>query len=130
MTKQIVSIICQAVPDILGIYLYGSFGTPYATAQSDIDLAILAKKKYSPLECWQLAQKASNAMQRDIDLIDLLQASTVFRFQIVSTAKRIYCKDKLACDCFEMTVYSAYLRFNEERREILQAIKQRGRIYG
>ncbi|CAN5252432.1 type II toxin-antitoxin system antitoxin [soil metagenome] len=129
VTELAVPLICKAIPGVSGIYLFGSIGTPYETPASDVDLAILPTKTISTLKCWKLAQKVAETVQRDVDLIDLLQASTVFRFQIISTGKRIYCRDKNSCDRFEMTVYSTYLRFNEERREILEDIKKRGRIY-
>lgn len=50
------------------------------------------------------------------------------RSQVISTGKRLYCGDRLACERFEDYVYAAYARLNEERRGILEDIRQRGTI--
>ena len=50
-------------------------------------------------------------------------------YQIIGKGKRIFCNDPIYCDFFETTIYSAYVRFNDERRELLDDIKKRGQIY-
>ena len=65
-----------------------------------------------------------------VDLVGLQEASTDFRFVIVSTGQRIYCSDRTYCDTFDMIAYSMYQRLELERREIVEAVKKRGRIYG
>lgn len=128
IVDQVIATICQALPDIKAIYLFGSAGSQFERLDSDIDLAILPVKKLDATSRWQLAEELARLLKRDVDLIDLSQASTVLRFQIISTGKRIYCQDSKICDAFETMVYSMYVRFNDERREILDSIKQRGRI--
>jgi uncharacterized protein len=130
LEQHIVKLVKQALPDVLSIYLFGSATTKFARTESDVDLAVLSQHKMAPLETWELSQKIAYVIRMDVDLIDLLQASTVLRMQIVGTGKRIYCKDKLACDVFETMVYSSYAFLNEERKEILEDIKQRGSVYG
>lgn len=67
--------------------------------------------------------------RKDVDLVDLGCASTVFRAQIVSSGERLLVLDQNACDAFEMMSLSAYALLNEER-EILRDIEQRGVVYG
>jgi uncharacterized protein len=126
---EIPKIICQLLPGVVAIYSFGSIGSKFERAESDLDLAVLCTKELTATERFSAQEKIARMIQRDVDLIDLSQASTVFRFQIVSTGKLIFCQNKQACDVFEMLVYSSYLRFNEERREILEDIKKRGRIF-
>ena len=39
-------------PQALGIWLFGSFASGHANAQSDIDLAVLLPGKVEPLALW------------------------------------------------------------------------------
>lgn len=127
-TQQIIAFIRKNIPDVKAIYSFGSYGTPLQRQDSDIDLAILPTQKIDPVKRWELAQEIARLLQRDVDLIDLLQASTVLRFEIINTGQQIYCSDKTACDLFENYVFSSYLRFNEERKELLADIRQRGQV--
>ena len=52
------------------------------------------------------------------------------RMQVVSTGAIIHVSDKYELDVFETYVFSSYARLNEERRAILEAVQQRGRVYG
>ncbi len=70
------------------------------------------------------------AVHRNVDLVDLLSASTVMRAQVVSTGILLVDADPGARAIFETTVYASYARLNEERRALLDDIKQRGHVYG
>lgn len=110
-------------------WTYPSVSKEEETEESDLDLAILLDKPADTIKLWDLAQKIATRIQREVDLIDLLAATTVFCFQIISTAKRIDNQNLQSCDSFEDLSYSMYLRLNEQRKEILDEIKNRGRIY-
>lgn len=127
-TEILVSLFREALPGIQIIYLFGTAGTEFERSDSDIDIAILCSSKLSDLSRWELAQKIALALHRDVDIIDLQAASTVFRFQIVNTGRKIYYQDKKTCDFFEIMVYSSYLHFNEERQQLLKDIQERGSI--
>lgn len=118
----------QAYPQVKGIYVFGSFASKTETQDSDLDIALLLDKPADSVTLWNVAQNIAYRIHREVDLVDLLAASTVFRFQIVTTAKLIDCQDFKSCDLFEDLSYSMYLRFNEERKEILEDIKNSGRI--
>ncbi len=119
---KIVNKIKERVPNVLAIYIFGSFGTAHQTAESDVDIAVLMPKKMDPLTLWDTAQQIAIELNKDVDLIDLKGASTVFQNQIISTGKRIYCSDKISCDLFEHTCLSMYLRFNEERKDFIRGV--------
>lgn len=125
--QKAIELIKAHCSDIYAIYLFGSFVNSLESPHSDLDLAILPKESVDPVALWELSEKIARHINRDVDLIDLTQASTVFRFQITSTAKRIYCTDKKYCDRMENNWDSAYLRFNIERREIIKDQQQNSR---
>jgi len=127
--NEVIPFILHSLPEVLAVYVFGTTGSAFERAESDVDLAILSDKKLATVERFGLQEKIAQLLRRDVDLIDLYQASTVLRFQIVSTGQLIFCADKYTCQLFEMVVYSSYIRLNEERREILNDIKKRGRIF-
>jgi predicted nucleotidyltransferase len=118
------------MPDVVAIYLFGSAAAGQLRADSDIDLAVLPDTPVPVAQLWSLAQGLAVSAGRDVDLIDLQSVSTVMRAQVVSTGKRLYCADESLCNEFEDRVYADYARLNEERRYILDDIRESGRIYG
>lgn len=77
-----------------------------------------------------LAQQLADILNTDVDLVDLRAASTILRFEIIGKGKRIFCQDETICDLFEITVFSMYQRFQEERKAIVEEILQKRTIYG
>lgn len=96
MTEQMEQIIVEMLKDAVSpyvIYLFGSAATGHVRPDSDIDIAFLSDKR-SLDQRFMLAQQSAERLQRNVDLIDLKQASTVFQAQIVSSGKVIYCADE------------------------------------
>ncbi len=122
--------ICSGIPDVVAIYLFGSASAAELRMDSDIDLAILPVTALSATRLWSLAQLLAVLAGRDVDLVDLQSASTVMRAQVVSKGKCLYCANAQLCGEFEDRIYADYARLNEERRDILDDISARGRIYG
>lgn len=125
-----ISCIRHKLPDAVAIYRYGSAGTPRERADSDVDLAVLPNRPLPPEELLPLVSDLAAALSRDVDLVDLLKASTVLRAQIVAYGERLYCADERACSIFEDYAYASYARFNEERRDLVADILARGSVYG
>lgn len=113
---------------IWGIYLYGSQASGDAAYNSDWDIAVLLPDKMDSTTLWQVAQGLASVLKQDVDLADLLSASTVLQYEITTTGKRIYTGNQDACQAFEAQVESAYLKLNEQRAEILRDIQQRGQV--
>jgi len=112
------------------IYLFGSSVNGAFREDSDIDIAFLSDNELSDYEVFMIAQEIAGVFNRDIDLIDLSKASTVFKAQIVGTGKVIYCSDDTRRMYFEMRSFKEYALLNEEREVILRSIKERGSVYG
>lgn len=128
LEMAIIKILRERIPALQAIYLFGSSITEFERSESDIDIAFLAKSLLSSLDRWQTAEEIARNLNKDIDLVDLTQASTVMRFEIVASGKRIYCHENDTCELFEDYIYSSYAFFNEERKELLTDIYARGKI--
>jgi predicted nucleotidyltransferase len=107
------------MPDVRLIYLFGSQADGSATPSSDIDVAVLLKKKLDPVTRFDLEQSLAIELNQDVDLVDLLTASTVLQNQVVMHGKLLFGSENEQTK-FEMQVMSMYQHLNEERADILQ----------
>jgi uncharacterized protein len=122
--------IVRAVPSTIAVYVFGSFATGTATTDSDVDVAVLAAAPLAADARWQLAQTLAIALRRDVDLVDLRQASTVLRVQVLGAGILLLETDRARRQEFEAVALGAYARLNEERRGIIDDIRARGSVYG
>ncbi len=126
----IVRFLTERFPNLKAIYLFGSSVNPDGRVKGDIDLAILPKNPISPWERWKAAQELAVQIETEIDLVDLLRASTVMRLQVISSGQCLYEERTEDRERYENAVFSAYVRLNEERRGILEDVYARGSVYG
>jgi len=120
--SHLISVCRQHIPDIKLLYLFGSHASNQAREHSDIDLAILLPKKISTVARWELQHKLALEFNVDVDLIDLLSASTVMQNQIINNGICLYDESHYK-NTFEMQVMSMYQHLNEERSSLLTAFK-------
>lgn len=112
------------------IYLFGSFAKGEGRDDSDIDIAIHMIDKVDSYELFVLANELSFIVKRDIQLIDITEATTVFKAQIIGTGESIYCSNENIKIDFEIRSFKDYVKLNEERQIVLDTIKKDGTIYG
>lgn len=131
MQEHIIDFLNKNIPGLKGVYLFGSRANGQVRPGSDWDIAFLVDGKPLPgLQKWELQEQLAGLINTDVDLIDLQDASTVMRFQVVTTGTRIFCSDAYFCENFEIRCYSSYQYFQEERKEIIEDILKRGSVYG
>lgn len=108
------------------VYVFGSHSKGTDRPDSDIDIAYVSDQKLTSYERFMLAQQLATLLNKDVDLIDLTQASTVFQMQIVSRGVVIHCTDSHLRQAYTLRVYKMYTRLNEERADILKKLAQGG----
>lgn len=74
--KQLIQAVKHRLPRVRLIYLFGSQADGSATPSSDIDIAVLLDKKMNPVARFDLEQTLAIEFNQDVDLVDLLMAST------------------------------------------------------
>ena len=119
-----------ALPEVVAIYRFGSTATGQAGKESDVDIAVLPAAPLEPSFRWDLQERLAVALHRPVDLVDLLQASTVMRMQVLESAILLFERDPPARLRFETAACSGYARLNEERRAILDQVRREGTVYG
>lgn len=127
--RSTIDFLRRRLPGLQAIYLFGSIATGTSHADSDVDLAVLGSVTYDSTRLFELAAELAEMLHRDVDLLDLSEASTVMRAQIISSGQRIE-GEGTALDDFESRTLSQYARLNEERAGILEDIARRGSIHG
>jgi predicted nucleotidyltransferase len=121
MTKDLIQLCLNAFPELQAIYLFGSYHTENEWPNSDVDIALLLPYQLTHnLYMTELHQQLEKRYQKNVDLINLRQVSTVFKKEIIMAERRIYCAEQYKTDEFEMLTLSFYQKLNEERQQILQ----------
>jgi predicted nucleotidyltransferase len=118
------------IPEVIAIYQFGSRARGTDRPASDLDLAVLAPKPIPHEQRFSLAQELAIQVHRDVDLLDLRTASTVMKMQVLTTGQCLETRDQRAKAEFEMYAYADYARLNEERKELVKGITERGFVYG
>ena len=117
------------VPGVAAVYLFGSRAGGVARPDSDLDLAVLPPRPLDPVERFDAQEALAAALGLDVDLVDLLSASTVMRAEVLRSGRVVYDADPTARAFWETWTMSAYALLNEERAGILDDIRERGRVH-
>jgi uncharacterized protein len=112
------------------IYLFGSFAKGEGREDSDVDLAIYTDEAVSPYDLFIMSNQLSFEVKRDVQIVNLKEIDTVFAAQIIGNREELYCSNELLRDNFNVRVFKNYVKLNEERKIIIDAIERDGRIYG
>jgi predicted nucleotidyltransferase len=118
------------LPGLVAAYRFGSTATGDERPDSDVDVVVLGLMPLTGSDRLRLAARIADLVHRDVDLVDLLCASTVLRMQVVSRGVALPLGDESARGAFEDRVFSDYARLNEERRAILEQVAREGTIHG
>ena len=131
--RAIAAAVREALPEVQGIYLFGSHADGTQRRGSDVDLGLLlppsGQTAARNLFTHPVLQRLQGIAGCDVDLVDLRQVSTVLQKEVVMRGRRIYCADDLAVDEFDLSVMSRYQKLNEERAALLKQFQETGRAY-
>lgn len=122
-------ILRREIPDLAGVYLFGSAAAGALRPGSDIDLALLAGRPLPRQLVLDLQEAVANVLLRDVDLIDLAAAPTILQVQAIGEGRLIYAADPDAIGSFEVRVMRDYYDLKARRAAIEADIVERGRVY-
>jgi predicted nucleotidyltransferase len=112
---------------IAALYQFGSTVAGRARPDSDVDLAFLGPPGLDPVQVFAASGAIATLLDRDVDLVDLEQATTVMRVQVVGPGQRLHTGDPVRVAEFEMYALSDFARLEEERRPVIEAFLARYR---
>lgn len=117
------------MPEVLAVFLFGSYGTRHQTAQSDIDFAVLFDKRVDITEEAAFLANLSSFFRTDkVDLVNLNKAPLNLQFRVVQEGKIVYEMDyATTCDFIEKVIdmYQDYaIDLNYYYKEYDEALKE------
>jgi len=107
------------------VYIFGSMVKNRVRNDSDIDIAILTDKQIDEYKLYMVSQQLADELKREVDIVDLRRASTVFKAEILRTGKLIYNSDNMIKMAFQLNVMKQYALLNEERKGIVNRIQNK-----
>lgn len=127
--RSVLEPLLSDVTDLVALYRFGSRAAGEAHPRSDLDLALLAAP-LDPMERFELQERIARQLAIDVDLVDLRRASTVLLVQVIDRGEVLIDASPIEREHFEARALSDYARLQEERRGILDDIRDRGSVYG
>ena len=93
-------------PNILGVWIIGSYGTEYQREDSDIDFSILYDKEINDFEEIKIACGITDAIKIDnIDTININKAPITLQFKTIKEGRNLYESDYIkVCDFIEYVI--------------------------
>lgn len=98
-------------PAIVAVFLYGSYGTPYQTPLSDVDLALLFRPDQVPdfPAHIDLINQVTGALHEDdVSVMILNTAPLSLQFAVVSKGRRLLVTDETALADFLELLFNRY----------------------
>lgn len=110
--------------DCEAIVLFGSYARGTQNKESDIDVAIKAKKEVDKKELFYLSQQLADTINIEVDLVNLDNIGDGFRYEILMNGTTIYCEDEFKFEFYKLDMYREYLELNESRKLIIDRMKK------
>ncbi|MDT3698073.1 MAG: nucleotidyltransferase domain-containing protein [Thermincola sp.] len=117
------------MPDVLSVFLFGSYGTTYQTTLSDIDFAVLFDKRIGITDEADFLAKLSAFLETDkVDMVNLNKAPLNLQFRVIQAGNIVYEKDYVTTSDFIEKVTGLYQDFaidlNYYYKEYDEALKE------
>ena len=121
LRMAVVDVVRRGVPDVEGIYLFGSVARGRTRPGSDVDVALLLPpgRSLSPGELLATMAELESATHRTVDLSVLdTRTQLVHAKEVVTTGVCLFARRQEQIRVFEMQVLSEYARFLEDRAPV------------
>ncbi|WP_258358695.1 type VII toxin-antitoxin system MntA family adenylyltransferase antitoxin [Moorella sulfitireducens] len=107
--------------DILALFLYGSYGTEWQTALSDVDLGVLPMPETSwdyRRELELLAEFCQIGRSDDINLVNLRRVPVTLQMRVLETGRLLYVKEEILLADFKERVIRHYCDFEPDLKNL------------
>jgi len=121
--------VLDVLPGIEALYLFGSRAKGIARADSDLDLAVFAATPLDAMQRFNAQRALSAKLDCDVDLVDLHDASSVLRSEVVNHGHLLYRRDAERTLDFEARVLGEYAELLDATRELRGEIHRRGSVH-
>ena len=124
--EQQLTKVLKQYPEIIAVYLFGSYANDQMTSFSDIDIAILVdklkndKKKMLDFDFLVEADLIHNLPGYKFDVRNLNQAPVLVQGKIITEGRLLFTKDQRKLSEFEEYIILRYLDFRIDYNYLLQ----------
>lgn len=122
----------ENVEGLIAAWIFGSYGTPYQTPLSDLDLALLFHRNRAPDLARQgqlYADIPEILHEEDVSITILNRAPVLFQFRVLETGRLLLCRDPIALADFTEEVISRHADFIVDYEQFVkeydQALRER-----
>jgi predicted nucleotidyltransferase len=109
------------------LYVYGSEASGELRPDSDLDIAILARRPPAGLEHLALQTELTALLGREVDLIILDEVSPILAMQVLRKGHRLVSNDPTRAGEVEARLFSQYADLKRVRASAEQALMERVR---
>ena len=127
--KKIKEIILNKI-EVDAIVLFGSYARHRERPDRDIDVAIKPITNIKENILLELQNTIEDEIDTDLHLINLDMVEEDFRYDILITGETLYARDEIEFWEYKFRAYSDYLELSEDRRIIVDKLKEGGTLYG
>jgi predicted nucleotidyltransferase len=127
LEEYIVQRIKTVLPNVQGIYLFGSRATGHFRPDSDYDVAVLCDLPIKNEESFfRLQIELAALTESGVNIVDIRSLPIVIQFEVLRGRRRLFCADRDFRIIFEANILSKYQRFEEvERQPVIKAFLNR-----
>jgi uncharacterized protein len=104
---------------LVAAWIYGSYGTPYQTPLSDLDLAVLYRPDRLPArrDEWEVQQRIAEILEEDdVSVLVLNRAPVILQLKVLAEGRRLLCRDSEALADFTERVLDEHSDFMIDHR--------------
>lgn len=127
--KRLADALRCAVPLAQAAWVYGSLASGRMNAHSDIDLAVLLPVAMDMAQKRDWSAQLSDALARDIDLVDFGRVSCVLQKEILTHGRQLYATDPVRVRLHELHALAQYRAYNERYAADFERIARTGKVY-
>lgn len=111
--------------DCEAIIIFGSYARGTQNQESDIDIAIKSKNSITKKQLYDINNKLSDELKRDIDLINLdTIENDGLKYEILINGILIYCENNYEFDMYKLDAFREYLELNEIGKKIKRILEK------
>jgi hypothetical protein len=84
----------------------------------------------APRETYDLARTIDADLGQDVDLVDLMTAATVLKYEVIARGRLVHCADRDTAIEFEGRSLAEHGRFLEDFAPLFQQVRDTGKAHG
>lgn len=121
----IVAAVLDGLPTASAVWLFGSAAKGHWRAGSDLDLAVQTSQTWSAADRLEAANRLSQQLGIEVDLLDFQRLDTVMQVQVLDTGRLLYARDPVALIQYAGFLHTEYQHIQRWRQPMMRTLADR-----